>query len=158
MKLTIIGHVKSSWKKGKGTPIQPSVSRGRARIEIDPPYREALVDLDGFDRIWVLTWLHQCRDFRTKVVPYRDTIEHGLFSTRAPARPNPIGLSCVIVSSVDPHSGIIQTGPLDLLDGTPVLDVKPYMPSFDAFPDAAAGWMDDAKERRDSSDGRFEAQ
>jgi hypothetical protein len=67
------------------------------------------------------------------------------------------GVRGVIVSAVDPHSGIIQTGPLDLLDGTPVLDVKPYMPSFDAFPDAAAGWMDDAKERREVSDGRFEA-
>jgi tRNA-Thr(GGU) m(6)t(6)A37 methyltransferase TsaA len=157
VKLTIIGHVRSSWKQSKGTPIQPSVSRGRARIEIGPPYREALEDLEGFDRVWVLAWLHRSKDFSKKVIPYRDTVERGLFSTRAPARPNPIGLSCVIVSAVDPHSGIIQTGPLDLLDGTPVLDVKPYMPSFDAFPDAAAGWMDDAKERREISDGRFEA-
>jgi len=157
MILKPIGRVRSSWKQAEGTPIQPTVSRGRARVEIDPPYREALADLAGFDRIWIITWLDRTRGFSPKVVPYRDTVERGLFACRAPARPNPIGLSCVIVSAVDPHSGIIQTGPTDILDGTPVLDVKPYVPWFDAFPDARAGWLDDDGDVRETADDRFEA-
>jgi len=157
MILKPIGRVRSTWHEQKGTPIQPSVSRGRARVEIDPPYRESLCDLDGFDRIWVVTWLDRAKSYQPKVVPYLDTELRGLFSTRAPARPNPIGLSCVVISSVDPHSGIIQTGPTDLLDGTPVLDVKPYVPWFDAFPGTRTGWLDEGGEGRESADDRFEA-
>jgi tRNA-Thr(GGU) m(6)t(6)A37 methyltransferase TsaA len=158
MKLTPIGRVRSPYESQAGTPIQPAVGRGRARVEIDPPFREALRDLEGFDRIWLLTWLDRAREFRPLVVPYRDTVERGLFSTRAPARPNPIGLSLVTVESVDPRSGTVEIGPVDLLDGTPVLDIKPYVPRFDAFPDAAAGWHDESRTRRDRADDRFEAE
>jgi len=157
VKLSPIGRVRSRFQNQAGTPIQPSVGEGAGRVEIDPPYREALADLDGFDRIWLLTWLDRAGEFRPRVVPYRDDVERGLFSCRAPARPNPIGLSCVLLTRVDVESGTIETGPLDLLDGTPVLDLKPYVPRFDAFPDARAGWHDDAAGGRDVADDRFEA-
>lgn len=156
MKLTVVGRVRSGHAEQRGTPIQPRYGDEEAIVVIDEPYREALADLDGFARIWLLCWLDRAGDWRPRVVPYRDRVERGLFATRAPTRPNPIGLSVVVVRSVDPAAGVIEIGPVDLLDGTPVLDVKPYVPEFDAFPDAAAGWLDEPGARRERADGRFE--
>jgi tRNA-Thr(GGU) m(6)t(6)A37 methyltransferase TsaA len=156
LKLTIVGRVRSAYAEQRGTPIQPRYGDEGAVVEIDEPYRAALADLSGFGRIWLLCWLDRAGDWRPRVVPYRDRVERGLFATRAPTRPNPIGLSAVEVRSVDVRAGVIAIGPVDLLDGTPVLDVKPYVPEFDAFPDAAAGWLEDSGTRREKADGRFE--
>lgn len=155
MKLVTIGCVRSGHFEQKGTPIQAAYGEEDARVEIDPPYREALADLDGFERIWLLVWLHDAREFRPKVVPYLDDVERGLFATRSPARPNPIGLSPVLVRSVDVGTGVIETGPVDFLDGTAVLDLKPYVPGFEAHPDSRAGWLDRVDKSRNRADDRF---
>ncbi len=139
----------------KGTPIQPHTGQpDPAEIHIDPPWREGLSDLEGFDRIWLLVWLDRAKPCRLKVVPYRDNVPRGVFSTRAPSRPNPIGLSCVRLLAVEAEEGVLRVEAVDLLDGTPVLDIKPYVPEFDAFPGAAAGWHSRGL-RRDRADDRF---
>jgi len=157
MEIRPIGRVCSAHAEQSGTPIQPAfASTGDvARVEIDPPWRQALADLAGFGRVWILTWLDRAPPFRARVVPYRDTVERGLFSTRAPCRPNPIGLSCVELRDVDVEAGVLTIGACDILDGTPVLDVKPYVPAADAFPDAGAGWFGASSVEGGTADDRF---
>lgn len=138
-----IGYAETPHKEQKGTPIQANFSdESKASIVINPEFRQALADLKGFERIWVLSWLDQSTEYKLKVVPYRDTVERGLFATRAPRRPNPIGLSCVKVDFIDCEKGIIELSGIDLLDDTPIIDIKPYIPSIDAYPDSNAGWFD----------------
>jgi len=157
MELCRIGRVRSAHTSQQGTPIQPVFGEhaDRAQLEIDAPFREALADLSGFGRIWVLTWLDRAPPFRPRVVPHRDTVERGLFATRAPCRPSPLGLSCVELLAVDAESGLLELGATDLLDGTPVLDIKPYLPGVDAFPDARAGWFGASLEEGRRADDRF---
>jgi tRNA-Thr(GGU) m(6)t(6)A37 methyltransferase TsaA len=158
VRLTPIGRVRGRHEEQEGAPIQPVYGDegDAATVEIDPPYRAGLRDLEGFERIWLVAWLGDAKDFRPLVVPYRDTVERGLFSTRSPARPNPIGLSCVELRSVDIEAGLLEVGPTDLLDGTAVLDVKPYISGIDAFPDSRAGWFEASSSPRDRADDRFE--
>ena len=158
MEFCRIGRVHSAHTSQQGTPIQPVFGEyaDRAQVEIDPPFRKALADLSGFGRIWILTWLDRAPPFRPRVIPYRDTVERGLFATRAPCRPSPIGLSCVELLAVDEESGLLELGATDLLDGTPVLDIKPYVPGVDAFPDARAGWFGASSEEGRRADGRFD--
>ena len=99
-----------------------------------------LQDLAGFSHLIVLYWFHHSRGWRPQLVPPRDTVKRGLFATRAPDRPNPLGLSVVRIEDV--YGIRIDVSGLDLLDGTPVLDLKPYIPAYDSFPDARAGWVD----------------
>jgi tRNA (adenine37-N6)-methyltransferase len=109
-------------------------------IELLPEYEHALADLGGFDRIWVLYWFHLNEGtWRSKVLPPRSTERRGVFATRSPHRPNPIGLSCVRLDEV--VGLVLRVRDLDLVDGTPVLDLKPYIPYADAFPDAKDGWL-----------------
>ncbi|MHC4471085.1 MAG: tRNA (N6-threonylcarbamoyladenosine(37)-N6)-methyltransferase TrmO [Planctomycetota bacterium] len=158
MKSSPIGWIRSPRKTQEGAPVQPRYGdeSDAAEIVIESAFRESLRDLEGFERIWVLTWLDRAKDYRPLVVPYRDTVERGLFATRSPSRPNPIGLSCVELLSVDREAGLVSVGATDLLDGTPVLDVKPYIPEIDAFPDARAGWFGDSTSNRGRADDRFE--
>lgn len=150
-----IGVVRSPHTGHHGTPIQPRFARNaEGTVEVFPEYAAALDGLEGFDRIWILSWLHRGRPWRSRVVPYRDTVERGLFATRAPSRPNPIGLSAVRLLGID--GATLHVAELDLLDGTPVLDIKPYAPLFDAFPEARAGWLDRAAHAREAADERFE--
>ncbi len=111
-----------------------------ATIEVFPPYADALDDLDGFDRVWVLFWFHQSLPFDgTKVQPPRSEVKRGVFATRSPHRPNPIGMSAVKLRSRE--GCILHISEMDLVDGTPVLDLKPYVAYADAFPDAKQGWL-----------------
>ena len=123
-------------------------------MEVDPAYREALEDLAGFDRIWLLYWFDRARAPRLKVVPYMDTQVHGLFATRAPSRPNPIGMSPVKLLSIE--DCLLRIADVDILDGTPLLDIKPYSPHFDCFPDSDSGWLDGVAREYQEADGRFE--
>jgi tRNA-Thr(GGU) m(6)t(6)A37 methyltransferase TsaA len=120
------------------------------------PFVEGLRDLAGFERVWLLFWCHRARAAQLSVVPYRDTVERGLFATRAPARPNPIGLSAVRLRSI--VGNVLHVGELDILDGTPLLDLKPYIPLYDSFPTAAYGWMELRATQSDviATDNRFE--
>jgi len=146
-----IGVIRSPHKERFGTPRQALVAdeSGRrendgARIELftDVVPQEALTDLAGFERIWVLGFFHLNRGWNAMVRPPRGPkVKRGLLSTRAPHRPNGIALSACQVLKVEKN--IISLGPTDLLDGTPVLDVKPYLPYADAFPESRAGWVDE---------------
>jgi tRNA (adenine37-N6)-methyltransferase len=149
-----IGVIHSPFKNPEGTPIQPLyAAQAEGTIEVFEPFVEGLNDLEGFDRIWLLYWCHRSAEARMRVIPYRDTREHGLFATRSPARPNPIGLSCVRLLRIDKNA--LQVGDVDILDGTPLLDIKPYVSAFDSFPEARSGWLGEQRAERTTADGRF---
>ncbi len=122
-------------------------------VIVDEELEPALADLEGFERIWLICHFDRVGPFRPRVVPYRDTREHGLFATRAPSRPNPIGLSLVRLLGRDRN--VLRVQGLDILDGTPLLDIKPYVPEFDARVPSKAGWLDETTEERRVADGRF---
>ena len=98
-------------------------------------------------------WFDRTLPVKLRVVPFRDVVEHGVFAVRAPCRPNPIGLSCVRLVSVRRRTLTFLGA--DMLDGTPLLDIKPYVPEFDAFPSSCAGWLDKRSSNRTHADGRF---
>lgn len=110
-------------------------------IELRQGLQNALADLNGFSHVWVLFWCHLARGWKSKVQPPRDQHKRGLFATRAPNRPNPIGLSCVALRGIAARKLLIADH--DLLDGTPVLDIKPYLPYSDAVPGATIGYVAD---------------
>ena len=150
-----IGIVRSPHETTTGTPIQPSRARGiEGTVEINEEYVEALSDLDGFSHIILICHLHRASDFKLKVVPYLDTELRGLFATRAPSRPNPIGLSVVRLLGVDGR--VLRIEGVDLLDGTPVLDIKPYVCDFDDQTEVRCGWLDEVRDRETAADDRFE--
>lgn len=141
-----IGWVRSPYQRRFGTPQQASAfdSAAEALLEIDatrvPP--SAFADLSGFDRIWVLSHLDRGNHWAPTVVPPRGPRQRrSLCATRSPDRPNPIGLSAVRLLRVE-GCNLYVVG-IDLLDGTPILDIKPYVPYADAFPDSKAGWIDE---------------
>jgi tRNA-Thr(GGU) m(6)t(6)A37 methyltransferase TsaA len=149
-----IGIVRSPFSEAEGMPIQPSRARGtRGTVELKPEYAEGLQDLDGFSHAVLVCHLHRSRGFALKVVPFLDDTPRGVFATRAPRRPNPIGLSVVRLVSVE-GSRITFEG-VDLIDGTPVLDIKPYVPEFDERAEIRLGWLEEARRREVVSDGRF---
>lgn len=152
-----IGFIKTPHKAQAGTPIQPfAAEKAEGVITILPEYSDALADLAGFDRIWLIYWFDRAKPFALRVVPYRDTVGRGLFATRAPSRPNPLGLSVVRLAGVDCEKGELRVLDVDLLDGTPIFDIKPYIPLYDAFPDAKTGWLDNSIIERRQADQRFE--
>ena len=143
--LTPIGWVSSAYQRRFGTPQQASAvdSDSAAVLMLDPALipPEALADLQGMERIWVLSFLHRGGGWSPQVFPPRGTRQRrGLFSTRSPDRPNPIGLSAVKLVRVEGCD--LHVRGIDLIDGTPILDIKPYVPYADAFPGAQAGWID----------------
>src|SRR5271167_3870501 len=141
MNLTEIGRIHTPFLRAAGTPIQPYRASGtEGFIKLKAACVPGLKDLAGFDRIWLIFWCHRASEAKMLVVPYRDTVERGLFATRAPARPNPLGLSAVRLRSI--VGNVLHVGELDILDGTPLLDIKPYIPLYDSFPTAAYGWME----------------
>jgi tRNA-Thr(GGU) m(6)t(6)A37 methyltransferase TsaA len=149
-----IRRIHSPFVEAAGTPIQPVFAGGAAgRVVVDAGWAEALDDLDGFERIWLLYWMDRVDGARAKVIPYRDVHPRGLFATRSPRRPNPIGLS--VVRLVRREGNVLHVADVDVLDGTPLLDVKPYVPAFDAHPVSRAGWYDLGASDRRTADGRF---
>lgn len=136
-----IGFVRTDKARKFDAPHQPdAVAPETNRIELLPAYARTLDDLEGFDRIWLLGWFHRNTTWRARVLPPRGPAKRrGLFATRSPHRPNPISLTCVPLLAVEGLALVV--GPLDLVDGTPILDVKPYLPRVDAFPDASEGWV-----------------
>lgn len=149
-----IGVVRSPFSEAEGMPIQPSRARGiRGTVELAPEYAEGLEDLEGFSHAVLLCHLHRSRGFALKVVPFLDDTPRGVFATRAPRRPNPIGLSVVRLVSVEGNR--ITFEGVDLIDGTPVLDIKPYVPEFDEREEIRLGWLEEARRRDALSDTRF---
>ena len=109
--------------------------------------------MDGFERIWLIYWFHKAPAPRLKVTPFLDKEERGVFATRAPTRPCPIGMSVVRLLAVRGES--LEVAGVDMLNGTPLLDIKPYVPEFDCHPQSRAGWFDRSGSEQSAADGRF---
>jgi tRNA (adenine37-N6)-methyltransferase len=149
-----IGLVRTPYTDISGMPIQPSKAIGvPGRIELLPQFEGGLRDIEGFSHLILIYHLHKSQGFALEVIPFLDTVPRGVFSTRAPRRPNAIGLSIVKLSSIDGSTLHIED--VDVLDGTPLLDIKPYVPAFDLRPDARSGWLEGKAEQDRRSDGRF---
>ena len=156
IELTPIGIIRSPFKEPEGMPIQPSGAKGVAgKVEVFAEYGDGLADLDGFSHVILLYHFHRSRGYNLQVVPFLDNRPRGLFATRAPRRPNPIGLSIVRLERVAGCMLYIRN--VDVLDGTPLLDIKPYATQFDAQTDVRNGWLEQSgaavSEKR--SDDRF---
>jgi tRNA-Thr(GGU) m(6)t(6)A37 methyltransferase TsaA len=152
--LSVIGIIRTSFKQAEGTPIQPVYSQGsEGTVEILPEYSAGLSGLEGVERIWLLYWFHACSDTRLRVVPFLDDQERGVFATRAPCRPNRIGLSCVRLKEIT--GDLLKVVDVDILDQTPLLDIKPYIPDFDAFPKSRCGWFERRAHRKATADDRY---
>jgi tRNA (adenine37-N6)-methyltransferase len=149
-----IGFVHSPFKKANGTPIQPNYAEGtEGTLEILPEYVEGLSDIEGFERIWLIYYFDRASKAKLRVVPFRDDTERGIFATRAPCRPNPIGMS--VVRLLEIKGNMIRVGQIDILDRTPLLDIKPYVPQYDSFPSSRAGWVDNVANGQTTADNRF---
>jgi len=151
-----IGIAKTPFTSIENMPIQPKGARDvQGDVEIYEPYVEGLKDLEGFSHVYLLYLFHKAGPTALRVTPFMDTVERGVFSTRSPLRPNHIGLS--IVELVAVRRGVVTVNGIDLLNETPVLDIKPYIESFDKVEASRSGWMqasmDQVAEKR--SDGRF---
>ena len=137
-----IGIIRTPFKEKVEAPRQPAAALGaRGTIELfaGQRYDLALCDLEGWERIWVLFWFHLVENWRPKVLPPRSVKRRGVFSTRSPHRPNPIGLSVLRLVSVKGLT--IEVLDVDIVDQTPILDIKPYVPYADAFPESSTGWL-----------------
>lgn len=136
-----IGIIHSPYKDVEGMPVQPFSARStKGYIEILPEFEAGLKDLDGFSHITLIYCFHKAEGFKMEVTPFMDTESHGLFATRVPNRPNPIGLSTVKLKKIEGNKLYISQ--VDILDGTPLLDIKPYFRQFDNRPRAVSGWLD----------------
>ena len=139
--LRTIGFIRSQHVNPEQTPIQPVFCpECPGRVEILPEYAEGLKDIEGFSHIFLLYWLHRAPPVRMVARPFLEDIEHGIFAIRTPCRPNPIGLS--VVRLVGRENNALHIKGVDILDMTPLLDIKPYMRGFDCFPDALDGWKE----------------
>jgi tRNA-Thr(GGU) m(6)t(6)A37 methyltransferase TsaA len=141
-----IGVIRSEHRAPEQTPIQPVCAPGHAgRVEVFDEFAEGLDDLEGFSHIYLVYVFDRARPAPLKVVPYLDDVPRGVFATRSPSRPNPIGLS--LVRLVERRGAVLLVEDVDILDGTPLLDIKPFVARFDARPDTRAGWTEAVDER-----------
>jgi tRNA (adenine37-N6)-methyltransferase len=152
-----IGYVSSPHAEIDGMPLQAMADeKGESRIEVSEEHTGCLADLEGFSHVWVLAHLHETLGWESTVPAFLDEVRHGTFATRSPHRPNPVSLSLARIVSVE-RDAVVVDG-LDLLDGSPVLDLKPYVPLFDTpIGDVRSGWFDGRAERvfARTSDTRF---
>ena len=151
-----IGIIHSPFKELKGTPIQPAGARGiNGTVEIFPEYGEGLRDIEGFSHIILLYHFHLSKGSKLVARPYMDKEEHGIFAMGGPSRPNPIGISAVCLLKVEENMLRIQD--VDIVDGTPLLDIKPYVREFDAREVEKVGWLEKNVHKLSASrdNGRF---
>jgi tRNA-Thr(GGU) m(6)t(6)A37 methyltransferase TsaA len=151
-----IGIIHSPFTDLKDMPIQPTgEASAPGTAEVFPEFAEGLRDLEGFSHVILVYHLHEVRRTDLTVTPFLGSERHGVFATRAPTRPNPIGLS--IVKLLKLEGNLLRLANLDILDGTPLLDIKPYVPDFDRPTKARAGWLEAArgKVKSTKSDQRF---
>jgi tRNA-Thr(GGU) m(6)t(6)A37 methyltransferase TsaA len=154
MNLKPIGVIHSPNKQEVGTPIQPRWAEHiEGRVEIFPEYAAGLKDLIGFERVWLMYWFDRAKQSELLVKPYLDNALRGVFATRAPCRPNPIGLSTVRLLKIEGR--VLYVAGLDALDQTPLLDIKPYAPEFDCYPVERTGWLGQCRSTQTTADHRF---
>jgi tRNA-Thr(GGU) m(6)t(6)A37 methyltransferase TsaA len=153
--VSAIGLIHTPYAQAQGTPIQTAGSdASEGTVEVFAEFSEGLKDLEGFERIWLLYRFDRASEARLIVKPYLDPHPRGIFATRAPARPNHIGMSAVRLLGIDGNQ--LRVAGVDMLDGTPLLDIKPYVPVFDHFPVTRTGWYKDASPAGVVADDRFE--
>ncbi len=151
-----IGIIHSPFKEPRGAPIQPPGAVDvQGTVEVFAEYTEGLQDLAGFSHIILIYYLHLSRPYTLTVKPFMDDRTHGVFATRAPARPNSIGISMLRLVSIE--SNLLTVQGIDAVEGTPLLDIKPYVPKFDACPAERTGWLDGVAGRATTTraDSRF---
>ena len=156
IKYNPIGIIHSPFSEAKGTPIQFSASKDiEGTIEIFPDFVEALNDLGDFSHIILIYHFHMAQKATLKVIPFMDDHEHGVFATRAPSRPNPIGFSIVKLNKI--NGNVLYVSGLDIIEGTPLLDIKPHIPGFDHIEVTKTGWLEKnvSKLPKTKDDGRF---
>jgi tRNA (adenine37-N6)-methyltransferase len=139
-----IGVIHSPFKNLEGMPIQPIGARGiKGEIHLNKKYKDGLKDLEGFSHIILIYYLHLAKGHLLTVKPFLDTEKRGIFATRAPKRPNPIGISVVRLENI--KGSKLYISDVDIVDGTPLLDIKPYVPNFDKHNDdeIKIGWFED---------------
>ncbi len=151
-----IGVIHTPHRQPEGMPIQPVGAAGaQGEIIVYEQYVDGLKDLDGFSHIYLLYHFHRMEHSKLLVKPFLDNTTRGVFSTRAPSRPNPIGLSLVKLISIDGNRIVFDGA--DMLDDTPLLDIKPYVPDFESAEEVKTGWLDKKaiEARKHRSDHRF---
>jgi tRNA (adenine37-N6)-methyltransferase len=156
MKYNPIGVIHTPHKEPKGTPIQASGAKEyEGTIELEPKYVKGLKDLAGFSHIILLYHFHKSKQYQLTVKPYMDNEERGVFATRFPARPNSIGLSVVRLNRI--HENMLYIQDVDMLDGTPLLDIKPFITEVDNRNASRIGWLENKAHRMSEtkSDGRI---
>ncbi|MFP4191471.1 MAG: tRNA (N6-threonylcarbamoyladenosine(37)-N6)-methyltransferase TrmO [Candidatus Hydrogenedentota bacterium] len=156
MYLEPIGAIYSPFAQLNDMPIQPRGAVGlEGTVHIKEDYVEGLRDLEGFSHLILIYWFHLSRTYSLNVIPFLDEQERGLFATRAPRRPNPIGVSVVQLDKVE--GAVLHIRNVDMLNGTPLLDIKPYVPDFDAVESPRIGWLEGTSRRAEEvkSDERF---
>jgi tRNA-Thr(GGU) m(6)t(6)A37 methyltransferase TsaA len=151
MQLVPIGIIHSHFKTKAECPIQPNYSTGQGRIEIFPEFAPGLKDIESFSHIYLLYRLDRSGELQLVRPTFLDDEPHGIFASRHPCRPNSIGLSIVELTERQQNSLMVKG--IDVLDGTPLLDIKPYIPRFDRIDSATEGWLD-GKEWRPKPEGR----
>ena len=143
---TPIGTIRSPFHDPVGVPIQPRAGIGvKGKVILDPIYSEGLQDLEGFSHLILVFYFHRSGEGDLLVKPFLDDQKRGVFATRAPRRPNAIGIS--IVKLVGIQDNILEIENLDILDGTPLLDIKPYIPDFDHDEDVRVGWLEKQRDK-----------
>lgn len=143
--LTPIGIIHTPFFSVKDMPIQPFAAKGvKGYIELFEAYSAGLKDIEGFSHITLIYRFHQIADYALEVVPFMDTDAHGIFATRAPRRPNALGLSTVRLLGVE--GNILHIEEPDMLDGTPLLDIKPFFPRYDNREAERIGWLEKSKD------------
>lgn len=136
-----IGTIRSPFQDPVGAPIQPRAAAGvKGKVILDPIYRDGLKDLEGFSHLILIYHFHQAGKGILQLKPFLDETIHGVFATRAPRRPNKIGVSVVKLLGIEDTT--LEVENLDILDGTPLLDIKPYVPEFDSVQDVRVGWLE----------------
>lgn len=156
MELRPIGVIHTPFEDTEGMPIQPSGAKGiRGTVEVLPEFAEGLKDLEGFSHVTLIFHFHRAKEHRLIVTPFMGTEPRGVFATRSPSRPNPIGLSTVRLIAV--RGNVLDIDGVDMLDGTPLLDIKPYVPEFDSEVEIRLGWLERhrGRSRNPRSDDRF---
>jgi tRNA-Thr(GGU) m(6)t(6)A37 methyltransferase TsaA len=151
-----IGIIHTPFKEPEGTPIQPKGAKGvEGTVEVFNPFLDGLLHIDGFSHLILIYHFHRSRAVTLQAIPFLDNSVHGIFAIRAPGRPNPIGLSVVQLIAVKDNLLYIQD--VDIVDKTPLLDIKPYVPSFDVREVTRVGWLEGKVEgiTRVRDDGRF---
>jgi tRNA-Thr(GGU) m(6)t(6)A37 methyltransferase TsaA len=155
LEFSSIGIIHSPYTEPAGVPIQGVFANGvTGTVEVFPEFAEGLTDLDGFSHIMLLYRFHRVQSYTLMCRPFLDVQDRGVFATRAPRRPNPIGISVVELLGIDGCT--LAIGGVDIVDGTPLIDIKPYVPDFDVQPQVRTGWYANAGNKKQTvADDRF---